>query len=211
MTRILLVRHGESEWNAAGRWQGQADPPLTTRGMAQAAHAAEAIGSMDAVFTSDLQRAHDTARTIADALGLEPPRVDPRLRERAAGEWSGLTRDQIHEGWPGYLADDSRPVDGRSRAVVERRPPGWEPERVLWARVRACLVDIGRLVPDGDVAAVTHGGVIYATEGQLRGSGGRLANLAARWVSVDGEELVLGDRLLLVTPEETETIERDRV
>lgn len=218
MTRILLVRHGESEWNATGRWQGQADPPLTARGRAQAAHAAAAIGSVDAIVTSDLQRARDTARTIADARGVEPLVVDARLRERDAGEWSGLTRQQIHEQWPGYLADDPRPSNGRSsssssssKVVVERRPPGWESEPVLWERVRASLVDIGRRVPDGVVVAVTHGGVIYATEGQLGGSGGRLANLAARWVTVEGEDIVLGDRALLVTPDETETIERDRV
>ena len=59
---------------------------------------------------------------------------------------------------------------------------------MLWARVHASLLDIGQLVPGGDVVAVTHGGVIYATEGQLGGGGGRLANLAARWVEVDGHD-----------------------
>lgn len=211
MTRILLVRHGESEWNALGRWQGQADPPLTHRGRAQAAHAASMIGAVDAIVTSDLQRALVTAQVIAGALGLEPLVVDARLRERDAGEWSGLTRQQIHEQWPGFLSDDRRGSVGPSATIVERRPPGWEPDDHLWERVRACLIDIGEMAPDGDVVAVTHGGVIYATEARLGGSGGRLANLAARWVVVHGEAIALGERLVLVAPEETDTIERDRV
>ena len=211
MTRVLLIRHGESEWNAARRWQGQADPPLTARGRAQAAHAASAIGTVDAIVSSDLQRALVTAQIIASALGVEPLIVDPRLRERDAGEWSGLTREEIHEQWPGYLADDVQVSVGRVAGSTGRRPPGWESDDDLWPRVRASLVEIERLVPDGDVLAITHGGVIYATEAELGGSGGRLANLGARWVEVDGEELVLGERLVLVDPEETETIERDRV
>lgn len=211
MTRILLVRHGESEWNAARRWQGQADPPLTDLGRDQAAHAAQALGAIDAIFTSDLQRALVTAEVIADALGLDAPMVDARLRERDAGEWSGLTREEIHEQWPGYLDDNPLVSIGRPTGVTERRPPGWEPEAPLWERVRCSLADIASVLPDGDVVAVTHGGVIYATEAQLGGSGGRLANLAARWVNVDGENMALGERLLLVSPDETETIERDRV
>ncbi len=211
MTRILLVRHGESEWNAARRWQGQADPPLTALGRAQAAHAARTLGAVDAIVTSDLQRALVTAQVIAHALGLDEPSVDPRLRERDAGEWSGLTREEIHEQWPGYLSDDHSANVGTSDGFTERRPPGWEAEGPLWARVRASLVDIAQALPDGDVVAVTHGGVIYATEAQLGGSGGRLANLAARWVDVLGHGMVLGERLLLVSPDETETIERDRV
>ncbi|MDQ6697708.1 MAG: histidine phosphatase family protein [Actinomycetota bacterium] len=211
MTRILLVRHGESEWNAARRWQGQADPPLTELGRAQAAHGARALGTVDAIVTSDLQRALVTAQVIAHALGIDEPWIDRRLRERDAGEWSGLTREEIHEQWPGYLDEDPVVSIGWPVGVSERRPPGWEPEGPLWARVRASLVDIARAVPDGDVVAVTHGGVIYATEAQLGGSGGRLANLAARWVDVAGEDMALGERLLLVSPEETEAIERDRV
>ncbi len=61
-SRLLLVRHGQSEWNAAGRWQGQADPPLTDLGRAQARAAARAIGGVDAVFASDLQRARRDRR-----------------------------------------------------------------------------------------------------------------------------------------------------
>ena len=106
-TRVLLVRHGQSEWNAEGRWQGQADPPLTDLGRLQAREAAGALGTVDAVWASDLQRAVETATVIADQLGVGPVVVDPDLRERDAGEFSGLTRPEIAARFPGYL-DDGR-------------------------------------------------------------------------------------------------------
>src|ERR671917_2105987 len=102
-TRVLLVRHGQSEWNAVGRWQGQADPPLSDVGRQQARSAARSLGALDAIFASDLQRATETAMIIAAELGVGPVVVDPDLRERDAGEWSGLTRAEIEERYPGYL------------------------------------------------------------------------------------------------------------
>src|SRR5918996_2805211 len=113
VTRVLLVRHGQSEWNADGRWQGQADPPLSDHGRLQAREAARAVGAVDAIWASDLQRAAETAAIIADGVGVGPVTVDPDLRERDAGEFSGRTREEIEERFPGYLADG-------------RRPPGWE-------------------------------------------------------------------------------------
>lgn len=103
MTRLLLIRHGQSEWNADGRWQGQADPPLTDLGRAQAHHAARSLGVVDAIVASDLQRAAETAAIISEELGVGPLVLDPDLRERDAGEWSGLTRAEIERDWPGYL------------------------------------------------------------------------------------------------------------
>ncbi|MCU1353223.1 MAG: phosphoglycerate mutase family protein [Acidimicrobiales bacterium] len=211
MTRILLVRHGESTWNADGRWQGQADPPLTDRGRRQAALAARAIGSVDAIVASDLERALDTATVIAAELGLEPVLTEPRLRERDAGEFSGLTRVEIHARFPGLLPDDPAGAelgpDGRPR-----RPPGWEPDDAIWERVEVALLALGRLVPDGDIVAVTHGGVIYAMEEHLGSpQSGRLANLDGRWVRVDGDRFTLGDRVSLLEPAEATTIERDRI
>src|SRR4249919_1885580 len=94
-TRVLLARHGQSEWNSAGRWQGQADPPLSALGRKQAIHAAERIGAVDAIIASDLQRAAETAFIIAEAIGVGPVITEPQLRERNVGEWSGLTRDEI--------------------------------------------------------------------------------------------------------------------
>src|SRR5207302_10768657 len=109
MTRLLLVRHGESEWNAVGRWQGWADPPLSELGQRQAAVAARAVGAVDAIVSSDLQRASQTAAIIAGELGIGPVVVDVALRERAAGTSTGLTRDEIDEQFPGSLANGERP------------------------------------------------------------------------------------------------------
>ena len=71
-TSVLAIRHGESEWNAVGRWQGQADPPLTDAGMLQAVAAAQVLGTFDGVYASSLQRAADTAAIIAEAIGVGP-------------------------------------------------------------------------------------------------------------------------------------------
>ena len=97
-TRLLLIRHAESTWNAAGRWQGHGDPPLSERGREQAAALASRWGEtpVDAFFASDLQRARETAAALGTAFGREPV-WDPRLRELDVGTWTGLTRDAIAE------------------------------------------------------------------------------------------------------------------
>src|SRR4029450_8816363 len=103
-TRALLVRHGQSEWNAENRWQGQADASLSDLGRRQAHEAAKALGAVDAGGASDLERAAETAAIISADLGVGPVVLDPDLRERDAGEDSGLTRDEIERGFPGRLA-----------------------------------------------------------------------------------------------------------
>ena len=204
MTRVLLIRHGQSEWNADGRWQGQADPPLTDLGRQQALHAARNLGVTDAIVASDLQRATDTALVLSNELGVGPIVVDEGLRERDAGEWSGLTRAEIERRWPGYL--DPSPADERvgSPDGERRRPPSWESDEALLVRVREALGRIHDLAPHGEVIVVTHGGVIYAIEGALGAPFDRLANLAGRWVEIGpgGELRVLGERVVLVEPEE---------
>ncbi len=199
VTRILLVRHGQSEWNALGRWQGQADPPLTDQGRHQAKVAASAFGAVDAVVASDLQRAQETALIIAASLGVGPVVVDERLRERHAGEWQGLTRDEIREQWPGYLHDD-RADAGLGPRAEQRRPPGWEPDRSVLERALAAFGAVASEVGAGDVVAVTHGALIYAVERHLGDSSGRIANLGGRWVEAGAGELALGERVLLVDP-----------
>lgn len=208
ITRVLLVRHGQSEWNADGRWQGQADPPLTDLGRHQALHASRSLGTVDAIVASDLQRAAETAAIISAELGVGPVVLDSDLRERHAGEWQGLTRAEIERDWPGYLGPPP-PIEGRGvrRAVHEdgprRRPPGWEPDDALVERAVAALVRIHGLVPDGEAVAITHGGLVYALEGMLGQPFVRLPNLGGRWVDVGPDGPVrLGDRVVLVDPDE---------
>jgi broad specificity phosphatase PhoE len=196
------VRHGQSEWNAVGKWQGQADPPLSELGRAQARAAAHSLGALDAVYTSDLQRASETAVIIATQLGIGPVILDADLRERDAGEWSGLTRGEIHERYPGYLPEDRHNAFAPERGEP-KRPPGWEADDHLRRRVLRALSRIHEAVPDGDVLTVTHGGVIYVVEDYLGDRFHRLANGEGRWIHIDGDKLALGDRVLLVNDDGT--------
>jgi broad specificity phosphatase PhoE len=188
--RVLVVRHGQSEWNAVGRWQGQADPPLTELGLHQAAHAAQHVGAVDAVVASDLERSLTTAAIIAELIGIGPVLVDQGFRERDAGEWQGLTKAEIAEGWPGYLED-------------RRRPPAFEPDDDFQARIFAALDRVRESVPAGDVLVVAHAGVVYQAEAVLGVDFEPLPNLGGRWVeSDDGGPWGLGDRVVLVDPDE---------
>lgn len=185
VTRLLLVRHGQSTWNAAGRWQGQADPPLTETGERQAWEACAAIGAVDAICSSTLERARRTAEIVSETLGIGPVVSYPGLVERHAGEWQGLTRPEIEAAWPGYLEAGGR-------------PPGWEADEALCARALDALGAIATAIGDGDVVVVTHGGVIYALEAMLGSAFERLANLGARWIEHRADGWVLGDRVDLL-------------
>lgn len=176
MARLLLLRHGQSEWNAAGRWQGIADPPLTAHGEHQARLAAGwlAHSGLTGVVTSDLQRARRTGSIIAEELGLPLLPVEPGLRERDVGEWSGLTTAQVVERWPGQLE--------AWRAGRLERPPGGESNAAITERVMAV---IERLVdgPERDVLlVVTHGGVIHTVGVALGAEWVGNANLTGWWV-----------------------------
>lgn len=189
MTHLLLCRHGQSTWNAAGRWQGQADPPLSDLGRLQAQHAAKAVGAVDLIVASDLERARDTALIIAEAIGIGPVVIEPDLRERDAGEWSGLTREEIEAEWPGYLERRDR-------------PPGWEPQDVLHRRAMGALDRIHAEYEGATVLVVTHGGVIYAIEEHHGEPWSRIGNLQARELRyVDGTTR-LGERVELIDHDE---------
>lgn len=190
MLRVLVIRHGQSEWNALGRWQGQADPPLSELGLLQAAHAAGRVGAVDAVVASDLERARQTAEVIAELVGIGPVVVDEGFRERDAGEWQGLTKDEIEQGWPGWLAE-------------RRRPPAFEPEEGFRARIRRALDGVRSLVTEGDVLVVAHAGVVYQLEDLHGADFAPLPNLGGRWFEGDGVEgWCLGERIVLVEPDE---------
>jgi broad specificity phosphatase PhoE len=188
VTRILLVRHGQSVWNADGRWQGQADPPLSELGQTQAASASARIGIVDGIYASDLLRAHHTAEIVAAPIGADVA-VDPRLRERSAGDWEGRTRAEIDEGWPGYLESG-------------RRPAGYEADESVLVRVLEALGEMAE-AHDGDVLVVTHGGVVRTLERHLGGDAdGLIPNLGGRWVHHDGDTMRLGDRIVLLDEEQ---------
>jgi len=192
-TRLLLVRHGESTWNALSRWQGQADPPLSPFGERQAEDAATRLAELatiTAVWASDLVRARRTAELIAGQLGIARVREEPRLRERDVGSWSGLTRAEIEERWPGYLA-------------AHRSPPDFEGDDSLLERTRAGLAAAVDASAPGDVLVVTHGGVIRTIERSLGAIPERLPNLGGRWlVAASPTDLSLGNRVVLLEADE---------
>lgn len=163
-TRILVLRHGQSEWNALGKWQGQADPPLTDAGREQAYRAAELLGQFDLIATSDLQRAHETAAIISNTLGIGPVIVDERLRETHVGEWEGLTHDDIERDYPGFLA-------------AHKRPPSFETEESLITRFTAAITDIALQCQGGEALCVAHAGVIRVMRRALGVPDPRIPNL----------------------------------
>ncbi len=161
---LLLIRHAESSWNASGRWQGHADPPLTARGRAQASALAREIARepIDVLVSSDLRRAAQTAAILAAARGLEAE-LNPRLRELDLGDWEGLTREQIECG----AGDALRRFEAGDPEV---RPGGGENLRELDRRARSAVGEIVDAHPGRRLALVTHLGVIRALLGEFTGS-----------------------------------------
>lgn len=186
--RLLVVRHGQSVWNAQKRWQGQADPPLSAEGEMQAKAAAVALAGrrFQRIVASDLTRALRTAQVIADQLGGPEVSAVPGLREVDVGQWSGLTRDEIEERWPGLLA-------ARAAGRLET-PPNGETLSALTGRVRTAVEQVvdellARKDP-GDSAPlqallVTHRGPISTLEKSTGRRPARAGNLGGHWFSMD--------------------------
>ena len=162
-TRILLARHGETEWNRLGRWQGHADPPLndTGRGQAEALAGELAGDGVAAIYASDLRRASETARIVGDRLGLTVTEV-PALREIDVGSWSGLTRDEVRERFP----------DGYARWLAGEIGHDGETREELTARVVPAVESIADAHPGQLVLVVTHGGAIRALRRHAAGDPG---------------------------------------
>lgn len=180
--RLLLLRHAESTWNASGRWQGWADPPLSPAGAEAAARLAGSLAPLGftVVWSSPLSRARRTAEILASALGLPPPRLDERLKERDVGAWAGLTDAEIAARWSGEPA--------RWRARQDTAPPGGgEDARTVAGRALECVTRLARS-PDR-VLVVCHGGVIRTLDHATGGSGVLPANLAGLWFAATGEGL----------------------
>lgn len=154
MTRVFLARHGESDWNVENRFQGHTDRPLTERGREQARALARELAaeSLQAIYTSPLRRARETADVVGTALGIDPV-ADPDLVEIDVGGWAGLSRAEAEERHPQAFR---RWVEGGE---------GWEDgetfERMA-ARVVGALRRIAAAHPEGSVLVVSHGGPIRA-------------------------------------------------
>ena len=189
MTELLLVRHAETDWNASGRFQGHADPPLNERGRQQAhALAVELAGTrFDALYASPLRRAAETAEVLGAALQLPVTLVED-LREVDVGEWQGLTRAEVEARYPDALA--SWLAFG----------PGWErgeTYEVLGDRVLTALRTIAAAHAGGRVLAVSHGGPLRAALAAAAGlphAASRseirpVANCAVVRLHLDGAEL----------------------
>jgi broad specificity phosphatase PhoE len=182
--RILLVRHGESVWNAEGRWQGAANPPLSDAGREQARALAEAVrdAGIDSIVASDLDRAHETAQIVAGVLGLPEPSIDSGWRERDVGEISGHTRAEIETKWPGLLE--------RWRRGELASMPGGEGD--ITPRVVAALRRVAHEHPGACTLVATHGGVIGALDNWLGNAYLRVGNVQGRWLDVsDSGDIVM--------------------
>jgi broad specificity phosphatase PhoE len=151
MTTLYLIRHGETDWNVEGRWQGHADVPLNKRGLQQAAQIAQQLAGagLAAIYSSDLQRAQATAQALSAASGL-PVQTDPRLREINQGEWQGLLAEEVEARYGEILR--LRRLD-----PLEAGPPGGETVKQVLERVIAAIEDIRNNHPLERVAVVSHG------------------------------------------------------
>jgi len=154
MTRLIVVRHGQTHWNVEARIQGQGDSLLTDEGIAQAeAIAARLAGEpIDAVVATDLGRALETARRIVRRTG-HAIATDRRLRERAFGHGEGMTYDEVDRAYPGAFA---RVRDVDPDFVI----PGGESRRQFHERVREAFDAIAAEHAGKTVLVVTHGGVL---------------------------------------------------
>jgi 2,3-bisphosphoglycerate-dependent phosphoglycerate mutase len=157
VTELIVIRHGETDWNRQQRFQGQIDVPLNPLGLAQAAalgrRAGDADLQADAFFSSDLQRARQTAAPLATAWGSQPVLLQG-LREQHFGEWEGLDAPSIRARWP---AEWARWLEHRA----DEAAPGGETPRQFHARVLATLRKLAEAAaPRQRLVIVSHGGVL---------------------------------------------------
>jgi broad specificity phosphatase PhoE len=161
-TYLTLIRHGETDWNRAHRWQGMTDIPLNKVGEAQAHAAAVHLGQakLEVIVTSPLLRAHRTAQIISQALSL-PLHSDERLKEIHAGEVEGLTMQEIQARYPQLHAELASDI------YKNVQFPGGESRYQVGQRMAASLNDIARTYPGQHILVATHGGSIRMVLRQL--------------------------------------------
>jgi probable phosphoglycerate mutase len=153
--RVVLWRHGQTIWNAERRYQGHTDIPLDETGQAQAVRAARLLAALgpQAIISSDLSRAAETAQALGEVTGI-PVRHDRRLRERSGGDWEGLTNDEIRAKYPVEWA--------------AWNPPHGEAEELVADRfVRAVTEAVDPLPEAGTLVVASHGSAIRAGLGRL--------------------------------------------
>ena len=190
MPRLLMLRHAQSTWNAEGRWQGHADPPLSAEGKQTAKAAAPQYSHIARFVSSPLQRARETAEIIAESSGAGPITIYPGIAERDLGEWEGLTRGEVEEGWPEYLQEHRWPESAETTEAFQ--------ERVL-ATIGSIAEEIAAEESKGDVLVIAHAGVIIALEQSLGEEWRKIGNLCGRAVIADGDKLSLGEQLVFET------------
>jgi len=158
---ILLLRHGQTDWNHSGRWQGHADIPLNETGQKQAAALCQRLRSwpIDTIYTSDLQRCVQTAEPLAAELGIAP--IKKKVwRERDVGDFSGLTGEQAREQFPDVWARTTR-------GMID--PPNGEAFTDVLSRAWQAYESVRDTHSEGMVAVITHGGLLHALLGQVMG------------------------------------------
>jgi broad specificity phosphatase PhoE len=154
MTKLYLIRHGETDWNKQGKYTGQMDISINETGREQAKKVAEEMKNLEpeVIYSSDLKRALETARAISEILDI-PIIKDERLREIHQGEWEGLHITEIQ-------AQYTKEFDARKENPLTVAAPGGESIGDVDIRVRSFLDDITQNHPNGEVAVSSHGIVL---------------------------------------------------
>ncbi len=155
--RLLLVRHGVTDWNREGRFQGHLDPPLAADGREEAERLGSRLAADDElrpirIISSNLSRARQTAEAIGTRVGV-PVEPDPRLIEIGQGEWEGRTHDEL------AVNDAERYEAWRNDARI-RQPPGGERLEEAWERVASLVTELDGTADEGSVCLVSHGGTL---------------------------------------------------
>jgi broad specificity phosphatase PhoE len=166
-TLVLLVRHAESTWNAAERFQGQAhEVPLSEFGRKQAEALANWVASQHLgtvhIYSSDSLRAHETAQALANAIAHKSFTTDPALREVSVGEWQGLTREEVEARWPGQL-------EARHNSFESHRIAGGESGTELQERAFGYFSRVLRNHMGETIILVSHGGTLAALRTAIEG------------------------------------------
>jgi alpha-ribazole phosphatase len=154
LTKVIFIRHGQTEWNVTGRYQGQSDVQLSEEGRQQAVKLAEnfPVDKVDAIYASDLQRAMVTAETIAKQFGLSV-QAEPAFRELSFGDWEGLTYQQIVDKWEDAMANFLQHPD-----ILEI--PGGESFPAVQQRAMKRLNELIEKHDGQTIVVVAHGAVL---------------------------------------------------